>query len=102
MGSAFRLAIWSNATYQEALEWCAEYGIKTVCADINGKKQHTEIDWTTPLALIVGAESTGLSEEQVKSADEAVKIPMQGGVESLNVGIAAAVILYEANRQRSL
>lgn len=100
MGSAFRLPIWNRASYQEALAWCAEQKIKTVSTDVRATKLHTEIDWNGPLALILGSESTGLAEEQVDMAGAKVKIPMQGSVESLNVGVAAAVILYEAARQR--
>jgi TrmH family RNA methyltransferase len=102
MGSAFRLPIWSGASYEEALNWCADHKIKTVGADLNGAKQHTDVDWTTAKALVMGPESNGLSAEQVQQLDEAVRIPMQGEVESLNVAVAAGILLYEANRQRSL
>lgn len=100
MGSAFRLPIWTQASFEEALSWCAAQGVKTVCADPRASKDHTDIDWIGPWALIVGPESTGLSAEQMGKTDGAVKIPMQGEVESLNVGVAAAILLYEANRQR--
>ncbi|HEU4477849.1 MAG TPA: RNA methyltransferase [Pyrinomonadaceae bacterium] len=101
MGSAFRLPIWYEAAYEEALAWCADNKIKTVCADLGATRQHTDIDWTGPSALAVGPESTGLSPAQVQLADEAVKIPMEAEVESLNVAAAAAILLYEARRQRS-
>jgi 23S rRNA (guanosine2251-2'-O)-methyltransferase len=52
------------------------------------------------MAVVVGPESTGLSPEEIAAADEAVRIPMQGSVESLNVAVATGIILYEANRQR--
>jgi RNA methyltransferase, TrmH family len=100
MGSAFRLPIWHGASYGEALAWCAEQKIKTVCTDLKASHLHTEINWKGPRALILGSESTGLAAEQVEMTAAAVKIPMHGSVESLNVGIAAAVILYEAARQR--
>lgn len=101
MGSAFRMPIWSGASYTEALAWCVRKGVKTVSADVGATVLHTEIDWKLARALIVGPESTGLSREQLRMTDESVKIPMQGNVESLNVGVAAAVLLYEAARQRS-
>ena len=100
MGSAFRLPIWDRASYQEALAWCAEKQIESICTDVKATKLHTEIDWKGPCALVLGSESTGLAAEQVEMANAAVRIPMHGSVESLNVGIAAAVILYEAARQR--
>jgi TrmH family RNA methyltransferase len=100
MGSAFRLPIWTETNYEDVLGWCAERGIETVCADMEGSTLYTEIDWTGPRALIVGRESTGLTPEEVSAANSVVKIPMHGQVESLNVGIAAAIVLYEAARQR--
>jgi len=100
MGSAFRLPIWRGATYYDALSWCAVHNIQTVCADVKARNLYTDIDWTTPRALILGPESTGLSPEEVAAADEAVRIGMHGEVESLNVGVAAGILLYEAARQR--
>ena len=101
MGSAFRLPIWTETTYAQVLSWCAERKIETVCADLEGSTAYTEIDWTGPRALIVGPESTGLSTEEVAATKVAIRIPMHGKVESLNVGAAAAIVLYEAARQRS-
>lgn len=101
MGSAFRLPIWTATTYDEVLSWCAERRIEAVCADLEGSRSYTDIDWRGPRSLIVGPESSGLSAAEVASTDVAVRIPMQGQVESLNVGVAAAIILYEAARQRA-
>ncbi len=100
MGSAFRLPIWVGPDYSEALAWCAERDIKTLCADVEAKVAYTDIDWTIARALILGPESTGLETEEVDMADEAINIPMRGDVESLNVAVAAAILLYEAARQR--
>ena len=100
MGSAFRLPIWTGANYSEVVSWCALRGIRTNCAEVEAKRTFTEIDWVGPSALIVGPESTGLSSNEIASADEAVRIPMEGSVESLNVAVAAAIVLYEAHRQR--
>ena len=60
-----------------------------------------EIDFTRPTALVLGAELTGPSKYAVENADKAIRIPMHGLVESLNVSVAAAVILFEAERQRT-
>jgi tRNA (guanosine-2'-O-)-methyltransferase len=59
-----------------------------------------EIDWTKPSAIMVGNEHRGVSEEALQIADQKIYIPMFGIVESLNVSVATAVILYEACRQR--
>jgi len=100
MGSAFRLPFWTKAGYREVIDWCSEAGIRTVCADVKGKETYSTVDWTAATALIMGPESTGLGEEEIASADAVVKIPMKGQVESLNVGVAAGILLYEAMRRR--
>ncbi|HKV25706.1 MAG TPA: RNA methyltransferase [Candidatus Acidoferrum sp.] len=61
-----------------------------------------EVDWCQPIALLVGNEGAGLPEEVERSADARVRIPMSRGAESLNAAAAAAVLLYEAARQRNL
>lgn len=101
MGSAFRLPVWLGASFAQVIAWCVERGVHTVGADAEGKKFFTEIDWRGPCALILGTESIGLLPNEIASADEAVRIPMAGSVESLNVAVAAGIILYEANRQRA-
>lgn len=65
-----------------------------------GSVDFRNVDYTVPTALVVGAEWTGPSDETVKLSDKGIYIPMQGMVESLNVSVAAAVILFEAQRQR--
>jgi len=61
---------------------------------------YTEIDYTRPLALVFGSESEGISAESLAFADKVVRIPMLGMVQSLNLSVSVAVILYEALRQR--
>jgi RNA methyltransferase, TrmH family len=101
MGSAFRLPIWLGPTYEEALSWCAEHKIKTICADLDASSAYDDVDWSGPAALILGPESSGLSAAEIANANTAVKIPMQGLAESLNVAVAAGILLYEAARQRT-
>jgi TrmH family RNA methyltransferase len=60
-----------------------------------------EVDWCEPVALLVGNEGAGLPEEAERSADARIRIPMSSGIESLNAAAAAAVLFYEAARQRS-
>ncbi|HEX5966072.1 MAG TPA: RNA methyltransferase [Pyrinomonadaceae bacterium] len=101
MGSAFRLPIWADPTYEKVIEWCRARAIDTVCADAAAALAHTDLDWTRATALIMGPESTGLTADEVKSATKVVRIPMHGSVESLNVSVAAGILLFEAARQRS-
>jgi TrmH family RNA methyltransferase len=60
-----------------------------------------EVDWCEPVALLVGNEGSGLPEEIERSADARIRIPMASGIESLNAAAAAAVLFYEAARQRN-
>ena len=101
MGSAFRLPIWAGAEYSEVIGWCGERGIRTICGAARSSKAFTEVDWRGSLAVVVGPESNGLSTEEIALADEAVRIPMQGSVESLNVAVATGIILYEAKRHQA-
>jgi TrmH family RNA methyltransferase len=100
MGAAFRLPVWYRPTYTQVLDWCKQRGVKTVCAALDAQKNYTALDWTGPCALILGPETSGLSVAEIAAADEAVRIPMREPVESLNVAVAAGVLLYEAARQR--
>ncbi len=78
------------------IEWCRRRGIESVCADVEASTSYTEIDWTGPSALILGPESTGFTAEELESADEVGDIPMKGAAESLNVSVAAGILLFEA------
>jgi TrmH family RNA methyltransferase len=100
MGSAFRLPFWLGPGYSDVLAWCRQRGIDTVGADVAAATLYTDIDWKRSRALIVGPEATGLAPDEVAAAVQSVKIPMQGNVESLNVAVAASIVLYEAARQR--
>jgi RNA methyltransferase, TrmH family len=100
MGSAVRLPLWTGPALGEALGWCAGRGIRAVATAAGAEASHTGIDWTGPRAVVVGPEAGGLTEEEVRAAGEAVRVPMREPVESLNVATALAVVLYEAARQR--
>jgi len=100
MGSGFRLPMWVGPSYASVINWCQKRKIETVCADVDSEVSFTGIDWKEALALIVGPESTGLSPVEIESADNCVRIPMKGAVESLNVSVATGILLFEAARQR--
>src|SRR5882724_9388187 len=101
MGSAFRLPIWSGPSYEDVINWCAQNEIHTIGADAAGSTDYTAVAWSQSCALILGPESAGLSEAELKLTSQTVKVPMKGSVESLNVAVTAGVLLYEAARQRS-
>lgn len=101
MGSAFRLPHLRQLAVADALDLLACRGVVLVAADSDGQRRFDEADYRGPVAILVGAEGSGLPAEVRRRASLVVRIPMAGVVESLNVGVAAALLLYEAARQRS-
>jgi len=67
---------------------------------VSGRETHFDLDLTKPTALVVGQEGAGLPDEMMQDVDLRVRIPMSPAIDSLNVATAAAVVLYEAMRQR--
>jgi TrmH family RNA methyltransferase len=86
----------------EVLAWLREAGIRVVAARVGAGRPYTEADLTGPLSLVLGAEADGLSDAWAADGIEAVNLPMLGVADSLNVSISAAILLYEARRQRGL
>jgi len=99
MGAHFRLPMWWDRGWEE-VEGLFEHCQVLVAAPTGGDPYY-QVDWTIPTALIVGSEAQGAGRKGRQLATGTVTIPMKGNVESLNVGVAASVMLFEAARQRS-
>jgi len=84
-----------------ALGALKDAGCWLVGLDPSAQAPYTEIDYRGPLAIVVGHEGSGVRPLTLKSCDFRVRIPMLGHIESLNVSVATAVVLYEALRQRT-
>lgn len=100
MGSGFRVPVWDNATFEEVLEWSTGMDLVATAADISAEISYTEIDWRLPRLLIFGSEAHGFSDEELGMIKQKLIIPMQNGVESLNLAVSAAVLMFEAQRQK--
>ncbi len=100
MGSAFRLPHRRGLTVAEAIARLRERGVAIVGTAASGGTPYVDADWRRPVALLLGNEGAGLSEALLRQADSVVSIPLVGPVESLNVGVAAGLLLFEAARQR--
>ncbi|MCL5995535.1 MAG: RNA methyltransferase [Chloroflexi bacterium] len=98
-GALFSVPV-AEATSADTLAWLRAHGIKTLAATPQATTLYTEVDLRQPVAIAVGAEKPGLSRAWLQQADIAVQIPMMGRVNSLNVSIAAALLIYEAVKQR--
>ncbi len=86
---------------KEAILFLKRNSITTFAAELGAKKFHYEQNFKTATAIVVGTEATGLSKEWIETANEKIKIPMRGKIDSLNVSVSAALLLFEAVRQRS-
>lgn len=90
----------ATGTTTEIITYLKERNISIYCATLqNSTSYHTQ-DYTTPSALVVGTEANGLSEEWRVAATQNIIIPMQGEIDSMNVSVAAAILIFEAKRQR--
>lgn len=99
VGTFFSLPTLECST-AEAIIWCRRHGIVTLAATPQGEQRYTDVDMHKPVAIVVGTEQYGLSQSWLTQADCQVKLPMYGQVNSLNVAVAAALLLYEVVRQR--
>ena len=100
MGSIFRVPFIYAEELREAIGSMRAAGIRVYAAHLAGEKYYDQFDYKTAAAFLIGNEGRGLRQETAEAADEYLKIPMEGRVESLNAGVAAALLTYEARRQR--
>ncbi|AOZ99979.1 MULTISPECIES: TrmH family RNA methyltransferase [Flavobacterium] len=90
----------ATASTAEIISFLKEKNINFYCATLqNSTSYHTQ-DYTKPTALVVGTEATGLTQEWRDAATQNIIIPMQGEIDSMNVSVAAAILIFEAKRQR--
>lgn len=101
MGSVFRLPVLHGLDVAGVVELARRNRLALVVADGVGGRPYTQADLRRPLLLVVGAEAAGVPAELLDAADQRVRIPLQAPVDSLNVAVAAGVLLFEARRQRA-
>ena len=88
-------------TSQEAIAWLKGRGISILTAQLQDSSYYYDTDMRRGVAIVMGTESTGLTDVWRKAADAHIKIPMNGALDSLNVSVSAAILLFEAVRQRN-
>lgn len=101
MGTVFSMPS-AVATADEVLAWLCDAGLRIAAARVDGSVSYTTADLRGPLAIVLGAEADGLTEAWAGPDIQAIHIPMHGIADSLNVSVSAAVLFYEARRQRDL
>lgn len=101
VGTVFTVPV-AAASAVEVRSWLWDHGIRPLAARVDSARRYSEVDLTGPLAFVLGSESDGLSSAWRDSEIEGVSLPMHGVADSLNVSVAAAVLAFEARRQRDL
>lgn len=99
-GGLFYVPVCRERDMVTAVRMLRDSGVKVVGATEKGAVNYTEIDYTGPVAIVMGSEDTGISNEVLRLCDELAAIPMLGNIGSLNVSVAAGVLMYEVVRQR--
>ncbi|MCD7862702.1 MAG: RNA methyltransferase [Lachnospiraceae bacterium] len=102
MGSIYRVPFLYADSAAEAIDRLKERGISVYAAHLKGTQSYDCFDYTKGCAFLIGNEGNGLREETAAMADTYVRIPMAGQLESLNAAVAAALLMYEAARQRRI
>lgn len=98
MGASEHVQIIHESIFN-AIKMCKSYGVSSVAVEIDGEKLHFEENLTGSVMLIIGGEDRSLSTEVASKCDKSVKIPLIGKVNSLNMAVAAGVVMYEKLRQ---
>lgn len=100
MGSIYRVPFLVVDDLKAAIKEMQKNGTKMYAAHLKGTQMYDAPDYTNATGFLIGNEGNGLSDEIADLADDYIKIPMEGSVESLNAAIAATILMYEVNRQR--
>ena len=100
-GALLRLPVCREQNLKTMVNLAKQYGYQVVASTEKGAVHYRKVDFRRPTVLIMGNEETGISSELLKMSDVRAKLPVVGEVSSLNVSVAAGVMLYEALEQRS-
>lgn len=99
-GALFKIPVCRSVNLKDTIDYIKACGLQIVAATEKATDYHFQIDLTLPTAIMLGSEEDGVSPEYLKRCDQRVRIPMVGEIESLNVSVAAGIILFEAVKQR--
>jgi 23S rRNA (guanosine2251-2'-O)-methyltransferase len=101
-GALHTIPVCREQSLKEAIVFLRNSGIKVVAATEKAASYYTESDFTVPVAIVMGAEDMGVAADNLRVSDELVRIPQTGTIQSLNVSVAAGVLIYEVVRQRGV
>lgn len=101
-GALYKLPVIRSENLKESIRFLKNSGLSIIAVTEKASNVYTKEDMNKPLALIMGSEGEGISEEYLKLCDATLSIPVSGEIESLNVSVACGVLLFETIRQRNL
>ncbi|WP_433896359.1 23S rRNA (guanosine(2251)-2'-O)-methyltransferase RlmB [Sphingobacterium mizutaii] len=101
-GALYKIPVCRHDSLGRVAKFLIDSGVQLVVSTEKTKESIYDVDYTTPSCIIMGAEDVGVSDDLIRIADKLAKIPMFGEIESLNVSVSAAVVIYEAVRQRNI
>ena len=101
IGAIFTVPV-ATATSEETIKWLKDNNIKIYTAQLQDSEWYYDTDMKDATAIVMGTEATGLTTAWRKAADAHIKIPMLGKLDSLNVSVSAAILMFEAVRQRNV
>jgi 23S rRNA (guanosine2251-2'-O)-methyltransferase len=99
-GALNRIPVCRETELSKTIKFLNESGVRLFGASEKAEKQYSDADFKGPIAIIMGAEDTGISDAVIKDIPELIRIPMVGNISSLNVGVACGIIIFEALKQR--
>lgn len=99
-GALLNIPVCREHSLEYIVRFLKESGVKIIAASEKATNSYTEISYTEPIAIVMGAEDKGISPEVMALCDEKVSIPICGNIQSLNVSVAAGILIYEAVKQR--
>ena len=99
-GALHVLPVCKERSINEAIRFLQQSGVKVYAATEKARANYTTVAYEGPVALVMGAEDTGVSPENLRICDEMIRIPQFGTIGSLNVSVAASILMYEVVRQR--
>jgi len=94
------LPVCKEKSINQAIRYLKDCGVTVLAASEKAVKNYMEVNFAGPIAIVMGAEDTGVSSENIRISDEMIKIPQFGTIGSLNVSVAASILIYEGVRQR--
>ena len=101
VGALLKIPVCRTNNLKNAVRFLAESGLKLVAASEKAENEYTQITYTEPVALILGSEEEGIQPEILNMCAAQVAIPVFGVIQSLNVSVAAGILIYEVIRQRN-